>query len=85
MEDIPSWIVTDVEPHADYTLLLFFANGETRVFNARPLLEKPRYQKLKSLTYFLKAAPEHGTVAWNHELDIAPEHLYQYSVPKSLI
>lgn len=81
MVDVPIWTIREVEPHADHTLLLFFANGERRVFDARPLLKKPFYHKLRSITYFLKAKLEYGTVVWNNDIDIAPEYLYHYSEP----
>lgn len=82
MADAPVWIIREVESHGDHTLLLFFANGERRIFDARPLLEKPYYRKLKSLTYFLKAKLDYGTVVWNNDIDIAPEYLYQHSKPE---
>lgn len=36
----PVWVVCDVKPNEDYTLLLTFADGEKKIYNARPLLEK---------------------------------------------
>ena len=75
----PVWIVHEVEPHEDYTLLLTFANGEKKIYNARPLLEKAIYSQLKSPAFFLSAKVACGTVVWNDDLDIAPEHLYECS------
>ena len=80
---IPSWVVTDVKPQKDYTLLLTFAHGEQKIYNARPLLQKPIYAPLKHLPFFLCAKAECGTVVWNDDVDIAPEHLYECSVPLS--
>lgn len=76
----PAWIVTDVQPREDYTLLLTFSDGEKRVYNARPLLEKNIYHKLKNLSFFMSAREDCGTVVWNEDVDIAPEHLYENSV-----
>ena len=78
---IPVWVVKEVEPKKDYTLLLTFADGEKKIYNARPLLEKAIYPPLKSPAFFLCAKVECGTVVWNDDIDIAPEHLYQYSKP----
>lgn len=75
----PAWVVKDVQPNADYTLLLTFADGVRRVYDARPLLEKPIYAQLKSLPFFLSAKAECGTVVWSDDVDIAPEHLYDHS------
>ena len=78
----PAWVVTDVTARSDYTLLLTFSDGERKVYNARPLLKKPIYAPLKSLPLFLMAKPACGTVVWNDDLDIAPEHLYEHSVSR---
>lgn len=77
----PVWVVKEVQPQKDYTLLLTFADGTKKVYNARPLLEKAIYSQLKNLAFFLRAKAECGTVVWNDDIDIAPEHLYEYSKP----
>ena len=81
MINSPAWVVTAVEPKSDYTLLLTFASGEKKRYNALPLLEKAIYAPLKSLAFFLKAKAECGTVIWNDDVDIDPEYLYEQSVP----
>lgn len=75
----PAWVVKEVTPKENYTLLLTFADGGRKVYDARPLLEKPIYAQLKSLPFFLSARVECGTVVWNDDVDIAPEHLYEQS------
>lgn len=77
----PVWIVKEVQPREDYTLLLTFADGTKRVYNARPLLEKSVYSRLKNPAFFLGAKAECGTVVWDDDTDIAPEHLYECSSP----
>jgi hypothetical protein len=77
----PVWVVKEVQPKEDYTLLLTFADGAKKVYNARPLLEKAIYSQLKNLAFFLCAKAECGTVVWNGDIDIAPEHLYECSKP----
>ncbi len=77
----PAWVVKHVIPQADYTLLLTFASGEKRLYNARPLLEKAIFADLKSLPFFLTAHVSGDTVIWNDDVDIAPEHLYECSKP----
>lgn len=73
----PKWTVTSVVAKPDYILWLTFTDGSRKVYNARPLLEKPIYEPLKSLLFFLTARVECGTVVWSDEVDIAPEHLYE--------
>lgn len=77
----PNWVVVAVQPQKDYTLLLSFANGEQKLYDARPLLTKSIYKPLNNLSFFLTAKAECGSVAWNDDIDIAPEHLYEASLP----
>lgn len=78
---LPVWTVIDVKPTNDYSLILTFADGTKKVFSARSLLEKELYSRLKNLSFFLSARAECGTVVWDDDIDIAPEHLYENAVP----
>ncbi len=73
----PCWVVTEVRPSEDYTLYLTFADGSKKVYDARPLLDKAIYSRLRDLSFFLSARAECGTVVWGDDVDIAPEHLYE--------
>lgn len=77
----PIWVVKEVQPKEDYTLHLTFADGAKKVYNARPLLDKAIYSRLKNPAFFLGAKAECGTVVWDDDIDIAPEHLYECSSP----
>lgn len=77
----PIWCVEAVEPHEDYSMLLTFENGEKRIYDARPLLSKPICAALKNVHFFMMAKALYGTVVWSDDIDIAPEHLYECSVP----
>lgn len=77
----PVWVVKDVAPQRDYTLLITFINGEKRIYNARPLLNKAIYSSLRNIGFFMKAKASCGTVIWDDDIDIAPEHLYECSRP----
>lgn len=77
----PAWIVKAVQPQENYTLLLTFANGEKRIYNVLPLLEKAIFAPLKDLHLFMKARVAGDSVCWDDEVDIAPEHLYECSLP----
>ena len=75
----PEWVVEEVTPREDYTLLLRFADGSIRIYDAKPLLKEKLCAPLKDLNLFLKAHEDYGTVVWTDDLDIAPEHLYECS------
>ena len=53
MMKTPVWVVTNVQPQKDYTLILTFASGEKKLFDARPLLAKAIYKPLNNLSFFL--------------------------------
>ena len=75
----PAWEVKAVQPHRDFTLLLTFADGSVRLYDARPLLQKNLYAALRDPDAFMQAAVSGDTVSWGNEIDIAPEHLYANS------
>ncbi len=77
----PTWHVTEAEPYQGYTILLTFENGEKRLYDATPLLEKPICASLREPSFFARAKAAYGTVVWSDDIDIAPEYLYEYSVP----
>ena len=66
----------EVFPRNDYTLLIVFKNGETKLYDCKPLLNFGVFQELNDLNYFLMAKVEYGTVVWPHEQDICPDTLY---------
>ncbi len=77
----PIWVVKEVQPREDYSLLLTFADGSRKVYNARPLLAKKTYASLNNIAFFMGAKAAYGTVIWDEDIDIAPENLYAHSQP----
>ena len=74
--------VVDVAVEADgYGLLLVFENGERRRFDMTPCLEQKPWNRIQSRSLFEQVFIEHGTVAWPGNIDVAPETLYELSVP----
>lgn len=73
--------VVKVEVGADYALLIEFENGENRVFDMRPYLDKKPFVRIKDRAIFAQAKVDYGTVVWPGNIDIAPETLYDKSVP----
>lgn len=78
--DNPICAVKTVKLNKNYTMLLTFSNGENRIYNAAPLLEKGIFSMLKNLDFFLGAKVDGDTVVWSDDVDIAPEHLYKHSI-----
>ena len=71
--------VTKVVPTEDYHLLVTFNTGETKVFDARPYLERGVFTRLKDKQLFNQAYVAYDTICWPGNLDIAPETVYDRS------
>jgi len=65
----------------DYLLYLEFENGEKRIFDMSPYMDKRPFVRLKCSPLFAMAKVEYGTVVWPGNIDIAPETLYDKSKP----
>ena len=73
--------VVKVETRDDHLLFLEFENGEKRRFDMSPYMDQKPWVRIKPAHLFQRAFVEHGTVAWPGNIDIAPETLYDLSVP----
>ena len=73
--------IITVHPRPNFQLDLEFQNGERRRFDARPLLAMKPWTRIASPSVFNLVRVEYGTVVWPGEVDIAPETLYDDSVP----
>lgn len=73
--------VTRVKPCDNYFLELWFDTGEHRLFDVKPYLNRGAFTKLQDVHLFRRAFVAMDTVCWPGDLDIAPETLYDLSVP----
>lgn len=71
--------VVKVEARANYELFLVFENGEKRIFDMTPYMNKLPFSRLKGSALFRLAKIDYGTVVWPGNIDIAPETLYDRS------
>jgi len=69
--------IVAVKPLSDYSILLTFENGEKKVFDVKPLLDRPLWQELKDVSLFMTVKVWEGTVQWIHGQDICPQWLYE--------
>ena len=59
-----SLAVIDVEPLNDYKLLLTFENGEKRIFDVSPYLDKGIFQELKNEEKFRTVRVSFDSIEW---------------------
>ncbi|AXS80374.1 DUF2442 domain-containing protein [Dechloromonas sp. HYN0024] len=73
--------IVNVRATGDYKLFLEFENGERRVFDMAPYMDRKPYVCLKGSPFFKVAYVDYGTVCWPGNIDIVPETLYDLSQP----
>lgn len=66
----------------NYKILVSFNDGENRVFDFLPVIQKYTVFKVLENIEILKNFVLTDTLEWNNgELDIAPEYIYQNGIP----
>jgi hypothetical protein len=73
--------VVSIRTTPDFQLELAFQNGEQRRFDMRPLLTMRPWNCIATEQLFHRAAIAYGAVIWPGEIAVAPETLYDDSVP----
>ena len=64
-----------------HRLLIDFDNGESRIFDATPLISGKFYGELADEGYFSTVKTDGFTVVWPHGQDFCPDDIYYLSVP----
>jgi len=73
--------ITAVDPQDNFILYLTFENGEQRSLDMKPYLHRGVFKGLVDKDIFNTAHLSFDTVAWKNEIDLAPEILYEKSIP----
>ena len=71
--------VKSVRPLSEYQLLLTFENGEKKIFDMKPYLDKGIYKELKDENKFKTVRISFDSIKWCNNADIDPEFLYEKS------
>lgn len=73
--------ISGVRPLEDHKLWVRFSTGEAKIFDFKPLLDKPAFAPLVDEKLFKQVYIDYGATVWNDgEIDIAPEMLYRDGV-----
>ena len=73
--------VKSVQPQDDYCLLLTFENGEKRIFDLKPYLNKGVFVRLQNIALFKTARVVSGSIEWHREIDLSYDTLFMESKP----
>ena len=73
--------VKDVQPQADFTLIITFTNNEQRIFDVTPYLSADFFHELRNPALFNTVRSYLGSIQWIHGQDFCPDHLYEESTP----
>ena len=68
--------VQHVHPLDDYQLEVVFENGERRIFDVKPYLQRGVFVRLQNRAAFQAARVVAGSVEWPGELDLSYDTLY---------
>ena len=68
--------VKHVTPNSDFTITLLFENGEERIFDMTPYLDKGVFRELRDKHLFNSVRPFLGSIQWLNGQDLCPDTLY---------
>ena len=72
--------IEKVKPTDNFNLELTFTNGEVKIFDVKPYLEKGMFSELRDDNQFNSVRCVLGSIQWSNGLDICPDTLYEESV-----
>ena len=62
-------------------LMIDFDNGEKKLFDVSPCMEKGIFKEFKDYGYFKQVRVSSGTIVWPNEQDFCPDTLYLKGCP----
>ncbi len=71
--------VKDVVPDNNYTIKITFENGEKKIFDVKPYLDKGIFKELQNLHLFNTVKAFMGSIQWKNGQDFCPDTLYLQS------
>ena len=81
-EPEPGMKVDSAKVVNDLSMFVTFSTGETRLFDASQLAEKPAFSSLANFGVFQDFQIDYGVVTWAQgDIGIAPEAMYKMSFP----
>ncbi|MDR3267413.1 MAG: DUF2442 domain-containing protein [Tannerella sp.] len=72
--------VVDVKPAENYTVNVWFNNGEKGNFDVKPYLDKGIFRELRDVSVFNSVHPDGLSIEWDNEVALCPDTVYLDSV-----
>jgi len=81
MEGIPR--VVSVEPLAQAELRVRFENGVDKIYDCRPLLDRPQFRSLTNAAFFraVRVDPGGYGISWSNDIDLSEYELWVRGTP----
>jgi len=73
--------ISGVEVRPKHKLCVRFGNGQSRLFDMGPYLNKGVFKELKNESYLQKVRIISGGIEWPHEQDLSADTLYYRGIP----
>jgi hypothetical protein len=73
--------VIKVIPREDFTLIVTFDNGQTKLLDVKPFINFGVFRKLKDPEEFKSIRVAYSTVEWGCGVDLDPEYIMEKSIP----
>ncbi len=74
--------ITKAKPIENFKLELTFENGEVKLFDVKPFMDKGIFRELYDIELFETVRKSFDAIEWENEADIDPEVLYDNSIKK---
>lgn len=68
-----------VETTDNYEIIVEFENGEKRIKDMKPYLEKGVFKPLKNKRFFNDVKIKYGTVCWGEDIELCADSIYESS------
>ena len=75
--------VVSAEALPDFRVQVVFDTGERGVFDCKPLLSDPFWNRLSDPAFFRLVRVAYDTLVWPDDIDIAPEDVWEGTVKDS--
>ena len=71
--------IKKVETTDNYEIIVEFENGEKRIKDMKPYLDRGVFKPLKDKKFFNDVKIKFGTVCWGEDIDLYADNIYEES------